>query len=269
MIVADVDSYLARAVHVAHHPDELAALRRRLAANREQMPLFDVQRFARHLESAYEAVWARYCRGEAPVTLNTPALPGRLPARPTPVSVAPATPQKDRSGLVQLHVEGSEAKEGWTIIGARPGPGVDRVSDPRHLAEFAQDSVDAIYASWFYQRLSHREELPAALASAWRVLKPGGTLRLAVPDFQLLSALMGDAALPAAERFTVMALIFGDQTGPDRLNRAGLTVEFLGAFLKRAGFRTARRVRSFGLFNDRSNAALQGRAVSLNIEAAK
>ncbi|HEY2889376.1 MAG TPA: tetratricopeptide repeat protein, partial [Dongiaceae bacterium] len=181
MIVADVDSYLARAVHLADHPDELAALRRRLAANREQMPLFDVQRFARHLESAYEAVWARYCRGEAPVTLNTPALPGRLPARPTPVSVAPATPQKDRSGLVQLHVEGSEAKEGWTTIGARPGPGVDRVSDPRHLAEFAQDSVDAIYASWFYQRLSHREELPAALASAWRVLKPGGTLRLAVP----------------------------------------------------------------------------------------
>ena len=182
---------------------------------------------------------------------------------------APETPQKERSGSVQIHIEGSEAKKGWTVVAAAPGPGVDKVSDPRHLAEFPPDSVDAIYASWFYQRLSHREELPAALASAWRVLKPGGTLRLGVPDFQLLSALMGDAALPAAERFTIMALIFGDQTAPDRLHRAGLTAEFLGAFLKQAGFRTARRVQSFGLFNDRSNAVLQGKAVSLNIEAVK
>ncbi len=273
MIVADVDSYIARAVHLAHHPDELAGVRRRLAANREQMPLFDVQRFARHLESAYETVWARYCRGEAPATLNIPALPGRPPVRPTarpaPMPVAPEAGQKDKSGLVQINVEGGEAKEGWTIIAAAPGPGVDKVSDPRHLAEFPSESADAIYASWFYQRLSHREELPAALASAWRVLKPGGTLRLAVPDFQLLSAMMGDAAVPAAERFTIMALIFGDQTGPNCLNRAGLTADFLGAFLKQAGFRSARRVQSFGLFNDRSNAMLLGRAISLNIEAVK
>jgi len=269
MIVTDVDAYIARAVHLADHPDELTVLRRRLAANREQTPLFDVQRFTRHLESAYEVVWARYCRGEAPATLNIPALPARSSPRPTPMSAAPATPQKDRSGLVQINIEGSEAKEGWTMIAAAPGPGVDRVSDPRHLAEFAPDSVDAIYASWFYQRLSYREELPAALASAWRVLKRGGTLRLAVPDFQLLSAMMGDAALPAAERFTIMSLIFGEQTAPDRVNRAGLTAGFLGAFLKQAGFRTARRVQSFGLFNDRSSAALQGRAISLNIEAVK
>jgi predicted SAM-dependent methyltransferase len=185
------------------------------------------------------------------------------------MSAMPTTPQKNRSGLLQLHIEGSEAKEGWTMIAAAPGPGVDRVSDPRHLAEFAPDSVDGVYASWFYQRLSYREELPAALASAWRVLKPGGTLRLAVPDFQLLSAMMGDAGVPAAERFTIMALIFGDQTAPDRLNRAGLTADFLGAFLKQAGFRTARRVQSFGLFNDRSNATLQGKPISLNIEAVK
>jgi predicted SAM-dependent methyltransferase len=148
-----------------------------------------------------------------------------------------------------------------------PGPAVDVVGDPRGLAQFAADSVDVIYACWFYQRLSHRDELPAALASARRVLKPGGTLRLAVPDFQALSAITGDAALPASDRLAAMSLIFGD--APEGLNRAGLTAEFLGGFLKQAGFRRARRLASFGLFNDQSNTTLLGRSISLNIEAVK
>jgi predicted SAM-dependent methyltransferase len=262
MIMADVEAYVARAVHLATHPDELAVLATRLKQNREQAPLFDVVRFARHLEVAYEAAWARYCRGEAASTLDLPALPARIGT-----TVPPAGTAVPLTGALQLHLEGSEARPGWKIVSASPGPAVDVVCDPRGLSQFATGSVDVIYACWFHQRLSHRDELPAALASAWRVLKPGGTLRLAVPDFQVLSAIMGDPALAAPDRLAAMSLIFGD--APERFSRAGLTAEFLGGFLKQAGFRRARRVASFGLFGDQSNAMLLGRSISLNIEAVK
>ena len=53
MIQPDIESYVARAIHLARHPEELAAIRERLQANRETMPLFQTARFAYHLEQAY------------------------------------------------------------------------------------------------------------------------------------------------------------------------------------------------------------------------
>jgi protein O-GlcNAc transferase len=268
MIVEDAEAYVARAVHLATHPAELEALATRLRQNREQTPLFDVVRFARHLEAAFEAAWARYCRGESPTTLDVPSLSAHAGAAAAP-RTAPADKPAAQAGVLQLHLEGSETKEGWTIVSATPGGTVDVVADPRSLFGFAPASVDIIYACWFHQRLSYRDELQAALAAARRVLKPGGRLLLAVPDFQILAAMMSDSALPAPERLAAMALIFGEQSGPGGLSRAGLTAEFLGVFLKQAGFRSARRVASFGLFNDQSTATRLARSVSLNIEAVK
>jgi len=42
---------------------ELAALRRRLADNRLTCPLFDTERYARHLERAYDALWEACASG--------------------------------------------------------------------------------------------------------------------------------------------------------------------------------------------------------------
>ena len=53
MISYSIDEYVARAVHYASHPEELAALRRRLIEQRFKLPLFDTERFVRDLESAY------------------------------------------------------------------------------------------------------------------------------------------------------------------------------------------------------------------------
>ena len=170
---------------------------------------------------------------------------------------------------MQLHLNGTEAREGWKIVAAAPGENVDVVSDPRSLDAFADDSVDAIYAGWFYQRLSYRDELPQALAAACRVLKPGGTLRLAVPDFELLCSLMISPSIPRNDLFSLMALIYGDQAAPDRFNRVGFTTDFIGAFLKQAGFSTARRVPSFGLFNDMSSAKRFSQSIALNVLATK
>ncbi len=259
MVMPDIASYVARAVGLARDPAGLAALRARLAANRETMPLFQTARFARHLEQAYLGMWERHCRGEAPASFDLPALPADMEV-PLPARV--------ESGL-QLHLNGSEARPGWTIVAPEAGPHVDVVCDPLTLAPFADESVDAIYAGWFYQRLGYREELPQALAAAHRVLKPGGTLRMAVPDLELLCSLMVNPSIPPDERFALMVLIYGDQSSPERFNRVGFTAELAGAFLKQAGFTTARRVPSFGLFNDMSNAKRFSRAISLNVLARK
>ena len=190
MVMPDLESYVARAIHLATHPDELAALRERLQASREAMPLFQTERFARHIEQAYATMWERYCRGEGPAAFDVPALPPEYDtARPT---------RPPNLGL-QLHLNGAEPREGWKIVAAEAGSDVDHVCDPRTLAAFGDETVDAIYAGWYYQRLSYREELPQALAAAYRVLKPGGTLRLAVPDFELLCSLMVNPSIPTQE----------------------------------------------------------------------
>src|SRR5262249_49496668 len=66
LIARDLGGYEALALRLAHEPDLLAAFRGRLAANRLTAPLFDCARFTRHLETAYETMWAIHCAGGEP-----------------------------------------------------------------------------------------------------------------------------------------------------------------------------------------------------------
>lgn len=66
LIVPTRGEYERRAVELAREPQALAALRARLAANRLSMPLFDTDAHVRHLESAFETMWAAHARGERP-----------------------------------------------------------------------------------------------------------------------------------------------------------------------------------------------------------
>ncbi|HXT34261.1 MAG TPA: hypothetical protein VN837_01680, partial [Chloroflexota bacterium] len=59
LIMLDLGAYEDTAVRLATHPEEMAALKGKLAANRLTTPLFDTERFVRNLEIAYEELWAR------------------------------------------------------------------------------------------------------------------------------------------------------------------------------------------------------------------
>jgi predicted O-linked N-acetylglucosamine transferase (SPINDLY family) len=63
LVCATPEEYEDKAVHLVTHPDELAGLRARLTASRDRLPLFDLPRFARHLEDAYRQMWDQYLRG--------------------------------------------------------------------------------------------------------------------------------------------------------------------------------------------------------------
>ncbi|HTI87999.1 MAG TPA: tetratricopeptide repeat protein [Alphaproteobacteria bacterium] len=66
LITRTTDEYEALALALARDPGRLAAIKATLASNRTTTPLFDTQRFRRHIEQAYVTMWERSQGGEAP-----------------------------------------------------------------------------------------------------------------------------------------------------------------------------------------------------------
>jgi predicted O-linked N-acetylglucosamine transferase (SPINDLY family) len=66
MIAGSRPEFEALAIRLAHRPDELAALRAKLAANQTTAPLFDTPRLARYIEAAYERMWSTFAEGKPP-----------------------------------------------------------------------------------------------------------------------------------------------------------------------------------------------------------
>ena len=69
-ITRSLGDYEALALKLARDPALLASLRQKLARNRERYPLFDTDRFTRHIEAAYTTMWERSQRGEPPAELR-------------------------------------------------------------------------------------------------------------------------------------------------------------------------------------------------------
>ena len=68
LITHRLEDYEALALQLATIPTLLSAIRAKLAQNRTSYPLFDTDRFRRHIESAYLTMWERYQRGEPPAS---------------------------------------------------------------------------------------------------------------------------------------------------------------------------------------------------------
>ncbi len=66
LVTQSLEDYEALALDLARDPDRLAAIRRKLFANRPTAPLFDAKRYARHLEAAYKRMWDIHADGGTP-----------------------------------------------------------------------------------------------------------------------------------------------------------------------------------------------------------
>lgn len=75
LIAPDLAGYEATALALARNPARLAGLRREILARRTDSPLFDAERYARHIEAAYRTMAARHRVGEKPQGFAVPALP--------------------------------------------------------------------------------------------------------------------------------------------------------------------------------------------------
>ncbi len=87
---------------------------------------------------------------------------------------------------LQLHLGcGKRRLHGYTHIDLADYPHIDHMHDIATLPMFEANQVDLIYTSHAFEYFD-RSQAPKVLAEWRRVLKPGGTLRLAVPDFEAL-----------------------------------------------------------------------------------
>lgn len=75
LVTQDAAGYEALALALALDPPRLTAWRSRLADALPGSPLFDTDRYRRHLESAYETMMARWLSGQSPEAFAVPALP--------------------------------------------------------------------------------------------------------------------------------------------------------------------------------------------------
>lgn len=238
LAASSADEYVAKAVALAQDVERRKALRRGLRGQLRASPLLDEKSFTRELEGAYLGMWEAYAKTEE-----------KPPMR--------------------LHVGGKQVMAGWKILNVQPGPGVDYVGDCSDLSQFEDQSVDEIYASHVLEHLGYREPLRKTLLEFHRVLKRGGTVKIGVPDFDVLCRMYLDPRHSQDDRFFVMQMMFGGQVDEHDFHRIGLNYEMLSRYLTATGFTRVERVGDFGLFDDDSTIRFAGEPISLNVVAYK
>jgi hypothetical protein len=93
---------------------------------------------------------------------------------------------------------------GYTTVDIDPENHPDIVADARSLPMIKSGSVEELHASHILEHFAWPQALEP-LAEWWRVLRLGGTLKIAVPDMALLGALIARGENP----WIVMTSVYG------------------------------------------------------------
>jgi predicted SAM-dependent methyltransferase len=178
---------------------------------------------------------------------------------------------------MKLHLGcGSRYIPGFIHVDAMAAPHVDIVGPVEKLA-MADNSASLIYASHVLEHFG-RFEYKAVLQEWFRVLKPGGILRLSVPDFAACAAIYYECGLADGLSGLVGLVVGGQRDGYD-FHKMIFDEDFLRRALLETGFREVRRwdwrATEHAGVDDYSQAYLPhlqketGKQMSLNIEAVK
>jgi predicted SAM-dependent methyltransferase len=88
---------------------------------------------------------------------------------------------------LRLHLGcGGKILRGWINIDSLWRPRVVRLALPEGLISFGDNSVEYIYTCHFLEHLEYPREVMALLKRCHDVLKPGGVMRIAVPDIEVI-----------------------------------------------------------------------------------
>ena len=135
---------------------------------------------------------------------------------------------------MRLYVGSRDLKpDGYLSVDIDPGNKPDVVADIRDMPAVADGSCDEVGASHVLEHLAWPDSFKA-LAEFARVLKPGGVLRVSVPDVSLLLAML----VSGESDFHVAGLLYGvgGRTNRFERHRYGFTEKMLRRVLAVLGF---------------------------------
>lgn len=179
---------------------------------------------------------------------------------------------------MKLHLGcGDKYIPGYFHIDIQPYPHVDLVADISSLPTIESGSVDLIYACHVLEHFG-RHEYTIPLKEWARVLRPGGILQLAVPDFRAIAQwYLTDPRSGGIQE--VIGLCSGGQRDEYDVHKMIFDEESLADTLLEVGFSSVRRwdwrKTDHAEIDDYSQAYLphldkdHGRLMSLNLEAVR
>jgi len=187
------------------------------------------------------------------------------------------------SELIKLHLGCYHRKiHGYINIDIRPECSPDLVEDCFLLSSFKNNSVDVIYTCHMLEHCKRDEVLPILIR--WNeILKPGGILRISVPDFEALC----EYYIQTRDLEAITNLMFGSQKHAYDFHYIGFNEKYLTSLLKGLDFVNIHRydwretehfyiddysqcyLPSIEYKSRRLTDEIKGKLVSLNIEAVK
>ena len=136
-------------------------------------------------------------------------------------------------GKVNLHLGcGKKNIPGFIHIDLGDYPHIDYKRDASDLSIFDDNSVDLIYACHLLEHFG-RHEYENVLKEWYRVLKPKGILRIAVPDFEKIVQIYSERK----DLELVLGLLVGGQDYPENTHYMVFDYESLSRVLKEIGFK--------------------------------
>jgi len=137
---------------------------------------------------------------------------------------------------VKLHLGcGNVRIPGFIGVDSRDLPAVDQVG-PVDKLPMSDNSVELIYACHVLEHFG-RNDTSRVLKEWHRVLKPGGTLRLAVPDFEAVVKVYAETK----NLGLLLGHLVGRQDYPENTHYMVFDFTLLFDILNRVGFRDIRR----------------------------
>jgi SAM-dependent methyltransferase len=151
--------------------------------------------------------------------------------------IRPSFPKLEE-GKLYLHLGcGGVNHDKFVNIDGLPAPHIHYIRSIDDLSPFKDNTVDLIYAAHCLEHFSHRKT-STVLAEWFRVLKPGGILRLSVPDFDALYEIYKESG---KEIDSILEVLMAKQDYKYNFHMTVFNQSSLERVLKNVGFQEVRQ----------------------------